>query len=155
MIERRLFENHFHFAAETLRPALVAFAAMATLAAAAARAQGEADGAEDAPRNDPLNAVVKLEVSTAEADVFQPWRTDKRGGDGSGVVIGDGRILTCAHCVSDATFIRVRKPNEDAIYHATVEFTGNDSDLALVRVDDPAFMADVSPMGIGDTPRVQ
>ena len=26
--ERRLFENHFPFAAETLRPALVAFAAM-------------------------------------------------------------------------------------------------------------------------------
>ena len=135
MIARRLFENHFPFAAEMLRTALVAFAAMATLAAAAARAQEEADGAEDAPKNDPLNAVVKLEVSTAEADVFQPWRTDKRGGDGSGVVIGDGRILTCAHCVSDATFIRVRKPNEDAIYHATVEFIGNESDLALVAGD--------------------
>lgn len=155
MIARRLIEKHLPFAAETLRPALVAFAAMATQAAAAARAQGEADGAENAPGNDPLNAVVKLEVSTAEADVFQPWRTDKRGGDGSGVVIGDGRILTCAHCVSDATFIRVRKPNEDAIYHATVEFIGNESDLALVRVDDPAFMADVAPMEIGETPRVQ
>ena len=92
------------------------------LAVTAARAYEEADET----RNDPLNAVVKLEVSTA-----------------------------CAHCVSDATFIRVRKPNEDAIYHATVEFIGNESDLALVRVDDPAFMADVAPMEIGETPRVQ
>ena len=162
------------FAAETLRPAVLALAATKPvllraaacgliLAAAAARAQETSVGGAEAPlaaeaaegENDPLNAVVKLEVSTAEADVFQPWRTDKRGGDGSGVVIGDGRILTCAHCVADASFIRVRKPNEDAIYHATVEFSGNDSDLALVRVDDPAFMADIAPMELGETPRVQ
>ena len=127
----------------------------AAASAAEPAAGEETDAGKTAPKNDPLNAVVKLEVSTAEADVFQPWRTDKRGGDGSGVVIGDGRILTCAHCVADASFIRVRKPNEDAIYHATVEFSGNESDLALVRVDDPAFMADVAPMELGETPRVQ
>ena len=127
----------------------------AAVAACAATAAETNETAPDETKNNPLNAVVKLEVSTAEADVFQPWRTNKKGGDGSGVVIGDGRILTCAHCVSDATFIRVRKPNEDAIYHATVEFVGNDSDLALVRVEGPAFMADVTPMEIGETPRVQ
>lgn len=155
MIAKRHFEAHFPFAAEMLRTALVAFAAMATLAAAAARAQGEADGAEDAPRNDPLNAVVKLEVQTSESDFVKPWRTDVGGGDGSGVVIGGGTILTCAHCVADSTYIRVRKHNEDSLYHATVEAIDNDCDLALVRVGDPAFMADVTPMEIGETPPVQ
>ena len=149
MIARRLFENHFPFAAEMLRTALVAFAAMATLAAAVARAQEDTDGAEAAPENDPLNAVVKLEVQTSESDFVKPWRTDVGGGDGSGVVIGGGTILTCAHCVADSTYIRVRKHNEDSLYHATVEAIDNDCDLALVRVGDPAFMADVTPMEIG------
>ena len=152
----------------TMKTILFRAAACAALFSAAAEPEGaaadaefqpesvaEADGAEDAPRNDPLNAVVKLEVSKAEIDVLQPWRTDRRQADGSGAVIGDGRILTCAHCVSDATFIRIRKPNEDAIYHATVEFVGNDSDLALVRVEDPTFMSGVTPMEIGETPSAQ
>ena len=99
--------------------------------------------------------MVKLEVQTAEPDFVRPWRTDVRGGDGSGVVIGDGRILTCAHCVADATYIRVRKNNEDSLYHGSVEAIDNDCDLALVRVEDPAFMEDVAPMEIGDTPPVQ
>lgn len=155
-------------AAAEMKTILFCAAACAALFSAAAEPEGaaadaefppesvaEADGAEDAPKNDPLNAVVKLEVSKAEIDVLQPWRTDRRQADGSGAVIGDGRILTCAHCVSDATFIRVRKPNEDAIYHATVEFVGNDSDLALVRVEDPTFMSGVTPMEIGETPSAQ
>ena len=56
----------------------------AAASAAEPAAGEETDAGKTAPKNDPLNAVVKLEVSTAEADVFQPWRTDKRGGDGSG-----------------------------------------------------------------------
>ena len=105
--------------------------------------------------SDPLNAVVKLEVQTSQPDFVRPWRTEVGGGDGSGVVIGDGRVLTCAHCVADSTYIRIRKNNEDSIYHGTVEAIDNGCDLAVVRVDDPGFMADVKPMEIGETPEVQ
>ena len=124
-------------------------AALAAVAPTFAQDSAEQQGA------DPLNAVVKLEVSTSEINVFEPWRAEKSGGDGSGVIIGDGRILTCAHCVSDAAFIRVRKSDVDTIYHGKVEFIDNDCDLALVRVDDPSFMANVAPMEIGETPVVQ
>lgn len=111
---------------------------------------------EDAPeRNDPLNAVVLIETSRTRADIFRPWQSHTSGGSGSGAVIGKGLILTCAHCVADASYIRVRKHNEDSLYHAAVAFIDNDADLALVKVDDPAFMADVTPMEIGETPHVQ
>jgi len=108
-----------------------------------------------AGENDPLNAVVKLEVSTAKPDICCPWANRTGAGTGSGVVIAPGRILTCAHCVTDASYIRVRKHNEDMLYHGSVQFIDNDADLALVGVDDSAFMNGITPMEIGETPRVQ
>ena len=108
-----------------------------------------------ADENDPLNAVVKLEVSTAKPDICCPWANRTDGGTGSGVVIAPGCILTCAHCVTDACYIRVRKHNDDMLYHGTAQFIDNDADLALVGVDDPAFMDGITPMEIGETPHVQ
>lgn len=120
-----------------------------------ALAQEEIGAASEGQEVDPVNAVVKLEVETAKPDIRRPWIICNEGCVGSGVVIGDGRILTCAHCVVDASYIRVRKQNEDMLYHAEVLFVDNDADLALVKVDDPKFMVDVTPLEIGDTPRVQ
>ena len=99
-----------------------------------------------------FNAVVKLEVVMSRANPSLPWQNINESGDGSGVVIGNGRILTCAHCVTDATYIRIRKNSEDSIYKGAVEFIDNDCDLALVKVPDPVFMRDITPMQIGVTP---
>ena len=132
-----------------------AVACMALLASTPARAQSEAGDEGDRDVGDPLNAVVLLEVSTTKANIFRPWQNLTDGASGSGVVIPGGFILTCAHCVADASYIRVRKHNEDSLYHGRVAFIDNDSDLALVKVDDPAFMADIVPMEIGETPHVQ
>lgn len=120
-----------------------------------ALAQEEGDFRTEGREANPINAVVKLEVSTAKSDIFCPWANRTDGGTGSGVVIGNGRILTCAHCVADASYIRIRKQSEDALYHATVLFEDDDADLALVSVEDPKFMADITPLEIGDTPLVQ
>ena len=124
-------------------------------AAAAAATAGRAQEAEEGPENDLLNAVVKIEAGTAGRSFVLPWVVISDGGNGSGAVVSPGRILTCAHCVADATMIRIRKNNEDAIYHAEAEFVDHDRDLALLRVDDPAFMKGVAPMEIGETPREQ
>ena len=122
------------------------------VAAASAHAQETPASAEG---NDPLNAVVKLEVTTAKPDICCPWANRTDAATGSGAVIAPGRILTCAHCVTDACYIRVRKHNEDMLYHGSVEFVDNDADLALVRVDETAFMEGITPMEIGETPHVQ
>ncbi len=115
-----------------------------------ARAQGEAEDAAE-----PLNAVVKLQVNTLVPDFIHPWKADVGGIEGSGVVIDKGLVLTCAHCVADSTHIRIRKQNEETAYEGTVAFIDNDCDLALVRVADSAFMRDVEPMVLGETPDVQ
>ncbi len=137
-----------------LRPVLSAIAALAC-AASVLPAQVPGTPVAAPPANDPLNAVVKLEVAKLEPDFVTPWKTDQGAGSGSGVVVSEGRILTCAHCVADSTHIRIRKQNEDSFYQGEVEFIDNDCDLALVRVDDPAFMADISPMRLGKTPALQ
>ena len=103
-------------------------------AAAAAATAGRAQEAEEGPENDLLNAVVKIEAGTAGRSFVLPWVVISDGGNGSGAVVSPGRILTCAHCVADATMIRIRKNNEDAIYHAEAEFVDHDRDLALLRV---------------------
>ena len=127
----------------------------AVVLAVSARAQANEPVEDEEEGDDILNAVVKLEVQTSQPDFVHPWRIKTGGGDGSGVVIAPGRILTCAHCVADTTFIRVRKNNEDSFYHATPFFVDHARDLAIVTVEDPAFMADITPMEIGETPPVQ
>ena len=73
----------------------------------------------------PHNAVVKLGVTTTKPDIRCPWANWTDFATGSSVVIAPGRILTCAHCVTDACYIRVRKHNEDMLYHGTMQFADN------------------------------
>lgn len=103
----------------------------------------------------PMNAVVKIETETAKANIICPWISRPGGGTGSGAVISGGRILTCAHCIADATFIRVRKHDEDGLYHAKVLFADHDADLALLAVEEESFMDGIAPLKIGSTPHVQ
>ena len=112
----------------------IIFCAAMAACAATAEAQ-ESPKVEDGASM--VNAVVKIEFGKANRSFILPWVVVPGGGSGSGAVIAPGRILTCAHCVADTTFIRVRKNNEDAIYHAEPEFVDNDRDLALLKVDDP------------------
>ena len=143
---------------QKFRPLALRFARLLPLSAAVLFFLQPA-GAQNTPQNDdepsPVNAVVKIEVSTSSRSFSLPWIVLQNSGSGSGVVIAENRILTCAHCVSDALFIRVRKNNEDSIYHAETEFIDHDRDLALLKVDDPAFMNGIIPMQIGETPQEQ
>jgi len=128
--------------------------ALAAAAAAVPAARGQEEESADGGF-DVLNGVVLVETCTSESNIFRPWQSFTDSSVGSGAVIGDGLVLTCAHCVANASYIRIRKHNEDSLYHASVSFIDNDADLALVTVEDEAFMADVTPMEIGDTPHVQ
>ena len=128
-------------------------AALAIAISAVAQEEVNAPTAEQG--NNPINAVVKIEVETAKSLISCPWANRTGNSTSSGVVIDNGRILTCAHCVTDASFINIRKHNEDTLYHATVLFVDNDADLALVQVAEPKFMSDITPLEIGETPHVQ
>ncbi len=144
---------------QKFRPLALRFARLLPLSAAVLFFLQPAKAQEETPQDEdecnPINAIVKIEVSTSSRSFSLPWIVLQESGSGSGVVVAENRILTCAHCVSDAIFIRIRKNNEDAIYHAKTEFIDHDRDLALLKVDDPAFMNGIVPMTIGETPHEQ
>ena len=126
---------------------LMLFAVFSLTAAAAVAA---------APQNDPLNAVVKVEVTSSEPNFVMPWQ-NRRSEDatGTGVVIDGNRILTNAHNVADCTMVAVRKKNNDTPFPAKVVFVDHQCDLALLTVNDPKFFADITPMKFAETPPPQ
>ena len=108
------------------------------------------------PQNDPLNAVVKVEVTSSEPNFAMPWQNKaSESASGSGVVISGNRILTNAHNVADGTMIAVRKKNNDTLFVAKVEFVDHECDLALLTVDDPKFFVDITPLEFAETPPPQ
>jgi S1-C subfamily serine protease len=98
-------------------------------------------------------SVVYVQVYRSGFDWSLPWRQEPvSGASGSGFVVEGGRVMTNAHVVADARQILVRRPDEANPYVASVEAEGDDCDLALLRVEDPAFAAGLRPLRFGALP---
>ncbi len=120
----------------------------ALVAAAPAAAEAPASG------NGTAASVVYVQVFRSPYDWSQPWRQEPvSGASGSGFLIDGGRILTNGHVIADARQVLVRRPDEANPYVATVEAAGNDCDLAVLRVADPAFARGLRPLRLGPLPR--
>ena len=99
------------------------------------------------------SAVVRLYTTTQAPDHESPWQYQSpQKATGSGVVIGEGLVLTGAHVVADATFVQVQKLADPGKYVARVESVCHDADLAVLRVDEAEFMAEVMIPELGDLP---
>jgi len=99
-------------------------------------------------------SVVHLQVYRSRADWSLPWRMHPvDSAMGSGFLIEGGRVITNAHVVADAREILVRRPDQANPYVATVAAVGNDCDLALLQVADPAFATGLKPLALGEVPR--
>ena len=77
------------------------------------------------------------------------------GGSGTGWVVANDRLVTNAHVVSNARFLTVEKENDPKKYIATVEHIAHDCDLALLKVEDPAFFKDTKPLPLGGIPELE
>ena len=102
------------------------------------------------------DAIVKIYAVQSQSDYFRPW--NKRGpvqGTGSGAIIKGRKILTNAHVVSDSTFLQVRRYGRSERYVAHVEHVSHAADLAILKVDDPAFFGDAPALELGALPKVQ
>lgn len=98
--------------------------------------------------------VVRVLATVQRPDYDCPWQMQSpTSSTGSGVVIGPGRILTGGHVVADATFVQVQTATHPRRYVARLEATAHDCDLALLTVDDPAFVAATEAATIGPLPR--
>jgi S1-C subfamily serine protease len=135
------------------RAACVVFwAAFASTVLAQAQAVEEGNGEEGRVEG----AIVSIEVTSQRGDWFSPWQSQRSAqSSGSGFIIAGPRVMTNAHVVSDARQIIVRRSGEPTPYVAEIEFIGHDSDLALLRVDDPEFARGVQPLALGDLPSLR
>jgi S1-C subfamily serine protease len=115
-----------------------------------AAAESHDDTASDAI----ARSVVKIYTTYRQPDYYQPWQMSAEGSlSGSGCIIEGHRVLTNAHVVANSVFVQVRKSGDPGRYAAEVEFIGNDTELAVLRVRDKAFFADAPPLPLGELPR--
>ena len=103
-----------------------------------------------------MAATVQITTVSAAPDFDKPWQLKAtETSSGSGAIIGGERILTNAHNVAWAASIEVRRPGLQKKFAARVQHIDHGCDLALLVVDDPAFFKGVTPLEIGDLPRIE
>ena len=101
-------------------------------------------------------SVVQVEVVLQSEDYRTPWQTpDPVGTGGSGFYIGNGRILTNAHVVTEAKIIRLKRPDRPDKVDARVLFVAHDCDLAIITVDDGTFFDGMVPLEFGGVPKLR
>jgi S1-C subfamily serine protease len=104
----------------------------------------------------PEKSVVQIITGFQEPNWSAPWIFDTpHFASGTGFLIDGNRILTNAHVVAWTKQLLVRKYHDPQKYIATVEFVAHDIDLAILRVDDPAFYQDMKPLALGTLPEVR
>lgn len=109
------------------------------------------------PNNMPIEkSVIKIFTTSNSPNFFSPWKMKNTSSStGSGVVIMGNKILTCAHVIEDETFIQVQKNADPQKYIAKVESVSHDSDLAILKVEDPSFFTDTKSLDLGVLPDLQ
>ena len=113
--------------------------------ASPAAAKGNEPGVE--------RSVVRIFTVFRKPDFYQPWQmAPQDSASGSGCIISGNRILTNAHVVSDQVFVQARRAGDSTRYTARVEFVAHDSELAVLRVDDPEFYKGTAPLELGELP---
>ena len=105
-----------------------------------------------------LHSVVKVYVTTMEADYRSPWQNYMQEEvTGSGFAVceeGKMVLLTNAHVVTSYTGVRVRKFGQVTKVKARVLLIAQTADLALLAVDDDEFWKDMIPLELGEVPRL-
>ena len=95
--------------------------------------------------------VVRVFATTQRPDYDCPWQARPPASKtGSGVLVRKSQILTGAHVVANATFLRVQRIASPTKATAHVLAVYHDCDLALLQVEDPDFLDDVTPAEIGE-----
>ncbi|KAL6210453.1 hypothetical protein ACLB2K_015685 [Fragaria x ananassa] len=115
--------------------------------------QAEARNLQDA---DFLNAVVKVYCTHTAPDYSLPWQKQRQfTSTGSAFMIGDGKLLTNAHCVEHYTQVKVKRRGDDTKYVAKVLAKGVDCDIALLTVESEEFWKGAEPLHFGSLPHLQ
>jgi len=110
-----------------------------------------------------LASIVKVFTVHSAPSHYMPWQNKpQRESTGSGAIVavaglpGGRGLLTNAHCVSDASYVTVRRHGSSHKSAAVVAAISHEADLALLQCDDARFWAEpVAPLPLGDLPALQ
>jgi S1-C subfamily serine protease len=106
--------------------------------------------------NEIRKSLCRINNTAQEFNYRVPWLPGGMGGgSGTGWVVGERRIMTNAHVVSNARLLTVEKENDPKKYVATIEFIAHDCDLAILKVEDSEFWKDTKILEIGDVPEIE
>ena len=106
--------------------------------------------------NEIRKSVARISNTSQEPNYRIPWLPGSQGGgSGTGWVVGNNRLMTNAHVISNAKFLTVEKEGDPRKYIAHVEHVAHDCDLALVKVDDARFFQGTKPFEIGGIPELE
>jgi S1-C subfamily serine protease len=101
-------------------------------------------------------SLARISNTAQDSNYRVPWLSGPTGGgSGTGWVVGPDRLMTNAHVVSNARFLTIEKENDPKKYIAEVEHIAHDCDLALLKVKDPGFFKDTTPLPIGGIPGIE
>lgn len=101
-------------------------------------------------------SVLRIEAATQIPDYESPWNSGRfSGGIGTGFIIGENRILTNAHVVSNARRLLITVHGSPEKYPAKVEHIAHDCDLALLSVEDFSDFESFPRFEIGDVPMLE
>ncbi|KAL3517496.1 hypothetical protein ACH5RR_020085 [Cinchona calisaya] len=103
-----------------------------------------------------LNAVVKVYCTHTAPDYSLPWQKQRQfTSTGSAFMLGNGKLLTNAHCVEHDTQVKVKRRGDDTKYVAKVLARGVECDMALLSVESKEFWEGAEPLHFGQLPRLQ
>lgn len=106
--------------------------------------------------SDIYRSVLRVEVATQVPDYDTPWNSGRfSGGIGTGFLIGENKILTNAHVVSNARRILITVHGSAEKYPAKVDFIAHDCDLALLSVDDFSDFKGFPVFQFGEVPKLE
>lgn len=101
-------------------------------------------------------SVVQVFVVSQPEDYNKPWqRPQAQSYGGSAFHVGNKRLLTNAHVVSDQRNLMVKRADTVKRFEARVLHVGHDCDLAMITVDDPAFWEGMDTIEIGERPEIR
>jgi S1-C subfamily serine protease len=111
--------------------------------------------AQTAP-SDIYRSVLRIEVATQVPDYETPWNSGRfSGGIGTGFIIGDNKILTNAHVVSNARRLLITVHGSPVKYPAKVEYVAHDCDLALLSVENFKDFESFPRFEFGEVPSLE
>lgn len=135
----------------TFRPALLSF-----LLLPASVFAGTTPIAKPTPLARPSNDSVLRVNSTIQAyDFFRPWtKKNPFSRRGLGVLIEGGKVLVTAELVGNHTYVELEKAATAEKSTAVVDRVDYESNLAIVRPADPAFLDGMKPLALDVGARV-